>query len=53
MKRNKRWFAIAMSVILLAGLIGGPALANSAQTHWEGISATGTVVVDASISFSV
>lgn len=43
---GKRCFAIAMSVVLLIGLMGGSALANSAQTNWKGVSATGAVVTD-------
>ena len=50
MKRVARlMFALGVAACVTLGLVAGPALANSARTQWEGVSATGAIVAGSDV----
>ena len=45
-KTTRKWFAAALVCVLLCAALVLPAYGNSAESYWEGVSASGVLITD-------
>ena len=45
-KTTRKWFAAALACVLLCAALALPAYGNSAESYWEGVSASGALITD-------